>query len=106
MARVDYDRRRNMPRVWKLLWTMGLGNFLLTEANSPNMTKFGNRLRIGLTGVFPNFYIDQNNVIKGSDITALRALSEKMGFEYSISRGSTFDDLVNEVCFDLSFPPK
>ena len=96
-------RRRSMPSFRILLCTLGLGHLLLTDAQGPTITKYGKELRIGMTGVFPNFYFDKNDVIKGSEITALRMLSEKMGFQYSISLGNNFDDLVNKVCFVESF---
>ena len=83
-------KRRKMPSFWNLFWTMGLGHFLLTNAYSPKMTKYGNKLNIGLT------FIDEL-----TEIQTLRILSEKMGFEYSIGRCSNFDDLVNKVCSDL-----
>ena len=89
-ARAIWYKRRKMPRVWNLLLTIGLGHFLLTNAYSPNITKYGNKLKIGLT------FIDEL-----TEIPTLRILSEKMGFEYSIDRCSNFDDLVNTVCFDF-----
>ena len=80
-------RRKTMPSLHILLWIVMLGQFLLTYANSHNMTKHENKLSIGMT------------VIDDSRIPALRILAKKMNFEYSISWCRNFDELVNKVCF-------
>lgn len=54
-----------------------------------------------MTGVIPNLYMDQNNVMKGSEIRALRILSEKINFDYSIFHFESFDELVNKVGYNL-----
>ena len=95
--------KRNMPSLQNLLSAMVLCHFLLTDALSPNMTTSGSKLRIGMTGVLPNLYIDQNNVTKGSEMRALRILSEKMSFDYSISLLRSFDELVNKVGYNLVY---
>lgn len=100
MLQVICCRRRNMPSVQNFLSTMVLCHILLTDAVNPNMTTF-NKLRIGMTGVIPNLYMDQNNVMKGSEIRALRILSEKINFDYSIFHFESFDELVNKVGYNL-----
>ena len=95
-------RRGSMLSFHMLLYLVGIGNghLLLTNAYKQNMTKIGEELRIGIMGVVPNIYIDEEDVIRGSDITTLRSLSEKMGFEYNISVVRSFDAVVNQVCKD------
>lgn len=56
-----------------------------------------------MTGLHPNFFIDRNDVIRGSDINVIRTLSEKMHFQYSINTGSSYDGLVNKVGYNYSF---
>ena len=89
-----------------LPYLIGISNLLLTKAYKQNTTKIGKELRIGIMGVVPNIYIDEDDVIRGSDITALRSLSEKMGFEYNISEGRNFDDVVKQVCFESEYQMK
>ena len=89
-----------MESSYIFLGIVGFGCLVLAKAHRPNMTTFGNELRVGMTGIFPDFYIDENDHTKGSEITALRFLSEKMGFRYNICLSESFDDLVNKVCFN------
>ena len=92
-----------MPSFNMLFYLVGMGQFLITNAYNHNMTKIGKELRIGIIGVVPNIFIDEENVIRGSDITALRSLSEKMGIDYKISEGLNFDSVVKQVCFESEF---
>ena len=87
-----------MPSFHMLLLLVGIGHINLTNAYKQNETKIGKELSIGIWGVVPNIYIDGENTIRGSDITALKLLSDKMGFEYNISDGRSFNGVVKEVC--------
>ena len=95
-----------MHSLHMLFYLVGIGHLHKTNAYNHNMTKIGKELRIGIIGVVPNIYIDEENVIRGSDITALRSLSGKMGFEYNISEGRNFDDVVKQVCFESEYQMK
>ena len=91
-------RGGSMTSFHMLPYLIGISNLLLTKAYKQITTKIGSELRIGIMGVVPNIYIDEDDVIRGSDITALRSLSEKMGFKYNISLVRSFDAVVNQVC--------
>ena len=90
----------NMKTYWNAFAAIKLTYFVISNAQSFNVTKPGDRLRIGLMGVLSNLYTDESGVLKGSDVRMLRVLSEKMGFTFNISLMNYYDELVNKVRFD------
>ena len=81
-----------MPSFHMFLLIVGQVKVLQINAQSLNMTKHGNELRIGMTILDYTYQMPR-----------LKILSEKMGFDYSITYCSNFEDLVKKVLYETYF---
>ena len=81
-----------MPSFHMFLLIVGQVKVLQINAQSLNMTKHGNELRIGMTILDSPYQMPR-----------LKILSEKMGFDYSITYCSNFEDLVKKVLYETYF---
>ena len=59
----------------------------------------GKTLRLGLVGILPNFLLNSDGSIVGTNIMIINMLSERLGFDPKLVLATSYNDAENLVCY-------